>query len=328
MIRRLTAAVVFLGGLAGTAAAQPKVIELNKLPDVQLRTRLKEDVELAEAQRDTKQEQLKAAEVQFDVAKKRLADAERTGAQGKDLSAARGAFEVAEVQLGRSRAELREAELRVTQAKRRMNDGVVMVRTPARGVILLPPPAPLQKDDPQLAVLTAAVEARKANVEQVKARVTLAQAQVGRLRELVRKGVVPKAELDAADTKLQITEADLRIALAELAEAEATVRAATRIPVVVPPPLSKAPSRGGLPANVGFPNPEANFLLAQVEYEVAQLRLDAALLEVDQLEKLGAEQADLDAARKRLAAARVEVRAAEDKVLAAQKKLNLFPPRP
>lgn len=328
MTRRFLLAVTITAGIAGTVAAQPRVIEIKggTIPPGQVEEiakRLKEDVELMEAQRDIKREYVKAAEVQLDVAKRKLALVERAGNQvsAQEKADALAAVDLGSAQLRVRNAELKEADLRVTHAKRRVDSGVFpLVLTPVPAPSSFPAP---KKPAEELGELTAKVEAKRAKAEGAKAAVALAKADYDRTKQLIEKGVAPMADLDKSAAALQRAEANFKLAAAEVAEAEAALKAAQPTPQIIYPPKNPQP-QSKLPARNGFPSPQSDFSLAQVEYEVANLRFEIAQVEMQQLQKLGITGEQMDAAKARYEDAKTDLHAAEDKVLKAQKKIDPF----
>lgn len=341
MTRQLLLAAVLLAfALPSSALAQPRIIEVpaDRMPYIpplppwqaeEIRARMKDEVELMEAQFDTKKEYLKSAEIGLDVAKRRLAGL-GNGASAREMLDARTEVELAQALLNLRKVEIREAEVRIKVAKRRVDSGVFpLVLTPVPSSSIFPPASWPRKSPDDVATLTAKIKLKYAQVEKASAALALARADFDRTKAQVDKGIAPQANLDAAAAKLKAAEADLKAAVADAAAADAELKQATPpVGIALPPdrpqPNPNPQPQSKLPASVGFPTAQNQFALAQVDYEVANLRFELAQVEMQQLQKLGTTGAEMDAAKARYAEAKIGLTAAEDKVLKAQKKIDPF----
>ncbi len=299
MFSRLSA-ILFISGFAGSAVAQPKVIEIQTYPVpanqlAEFRKQAIENLEIRIAQRDTAREQLKAAEVQLDVAKRKQSVLEKApNASAQEKTDAQAAIDLAQAQIDVRKAELKLAELRVACETRRLER--------------LYPPG--QAPVPATAVTPVSPTSTDAKPQSV------------------REANVPtaKADVEAAATNLQIAEAEAKLAEAKRAEAALKQPQAQPQAAVAPQVITTIPPRcqNNLPARVDFPNAQQKFALAQVDFEVANLQFEFAQVEVTQLQRLGITGEQLDAARARLAEAKRGMHVAEDKVLIEQKKIDPF----
>jgi multidrug resistance efflux pump len=144
MTRRL--AVVAILVLAGAVAdaqpprvaePQPKIVVQPIGVQIQ---RLEEEVELLDAQLDTKRAYVRAAEVGVEGAKVKLSRLTRLAASGvvdvSDFESARLDVDVAKAQVDIRKAEMREVEVRLKQTKRRLDE------------LKAPPPPPLLVPSP------------------------------------------------------------------------------------------------------------------------------------------------------------------------------------
>jgi hypothetical protein len=205
----------------------------------------------------------------------------------------------------------------------------------------------------------AVVRAREtlARIEKWSAELGLARAEYEKLKAKYDRKEATLDELNSAAAKYIGIETALRLAVLEHAEWELRLQqlapyqtdlpttpptpapAPDPAPVDPPPPKTTTkpqPEAGPLevirpqslpqpqnklPARNGFPNPQTDLALAQLELDVWTVRLEGSKLEFAQLREAGASQVELDAARNRVDAAQAATRAAEEKVLKTSKVL-------
>ena len=140
MRRQLAAVTVLILAGGGVEAQPPKLIEA-PAPKVMVESagglirRLQDEVELLEAQFETKRAYTRAAEVGVEGAKAKLGRVARLAASAitstEEVDIARVDLDAAKAQLDIRKAEQRETEVRLTHAKRRLDE--------AKG----PPPVPV-----------------------------------------------------------------------------------------------------------------------------------------------------------------------------------------
>lgn len=368
MLRRLTLAggvVLTAAALAGPAAAQSRIIEFRGPPVAvppipgwqaeEIRSRMKEEVELMEAALESKKVHAKAAAVRLDVAKQRAAAAEKANAPAKELVDAKTAVDLAQADLDVKQVELKEAELRVKVAKRRVESGVYpLVLTPVPAPSIFPPPSfdPKNGDkippaDPKApnknneqGRLELQVQDRQAAVAKAEATVAQARAEHDRVQKLVVAGAVVPAEKDATATRLAAAEADLLKAQDDLTAAQREQRAATvppvaivlpeqwwavaRYPAVQPGPVLEGYQIVGVadprqaPARLGNPIARVNFPTAESDFALAQIEVEVANLRVDAAKVEVSQLEKLGAKQEDLDAARLRLDEAKRDLRAAE----------
>lgn len=135
--------------------------------------RLVEEVEAIEAHLQTKHAYIRAAQVALKAAELTL---DRVGKLGGPLDEAKLALEAAKAQLTIREAEANEVAVKLKHAKRRAED------------------TPKAEASAKLAEVKAAVEKSKAEL-------ATADAELKRLVDLAKRGIVAQADLDAAVAK-------------------------------------------------------------------------------------------------------------------------------
>jgi hypothetical protein len=200
MARRFTTAagVVLLAGVcAGPAAAQPKEGQ----PRGEAARRLAEEVELIEAQLDTRKAHVRAAEVAVEAAARAynlLAQAGRA-VDAVTLEKAKTALELAKAQADIRKAEMKEVEVKLKHAKRRLEEAPAAERE-ARLMRLR---------DLFIAADNRIVDAQAAE-KAARAKADQAKAELDRAKRLLDTRVIPQAEYEAIASRAASADADLK----------------------------------------------------------------------------------------------------------------------
>jgi multidrug resistance efflux pump len=319
MARFATAlAIPFLA--ATSAAAQPKIIEIPPKGAAAAPTeavlRLREEVELIEAQLETKKAYVKAAEVAVTAAEREYnLTAQAAGGGGTTVAAvekAKSVLEAAKGQLDIRKAEANEVAVKLKHAKRRA-DAVAKPPAPAPAV-----PAEKLGRDVQLQLLTGLVDAATAQEKVAQAHLERAKAELDRAKRLFEVRAIAKADYDTAAAQADAAAANLK----QAAAAASALRGALD--------LLKNAGNGGssdrkqLEADVD--RAEAALKLKRAEVEKAEAGLQKAKAGLERLieaAKRGpVSQQDYDAARARVAEAEAAVKVAAAEAAVAEAVLK------
>jgi hypothetical protein len=306
---RFTTTLAILSLAAGPAAAQPKVIEIPPkgaaatAPEAALR--LREEVELIEAQLETKKVYVKAAEVAVAAAERELNLIAQTPAARESVEKAKGALEAAKAQLDVRKAEANEVAVKLKHAKRRA------------GAAATPPGAQVGRDV-QLQLLTGLVDAAAAKEKAAQAQLDRAKAEFDRAKRLLDARAITQADHDVAAAQAAAAAANLKQASA----AAAALRGA--LDVLKKPGNGGASDRKQLEADVE--RAEAALKQKRTELDKAKAALQTAKADLERLieaAKRGpVSQQDYNAARARVEEAEANVKFAEANVAVAEAVLQ------
>lgn len=316
---RFTTALAVQLLAAAAAVAQPKIIEIGPtgaarpVPEAVLR--LREEVELTEAQLETKKAYVKAAEVVAVAAEREFTLLTQAGraVDAPTLERAKAAVEAARAQLDVRKAEANEVAVKLKHARRRADVAAVGgVWRPIAAV-----PGIEVGRDVQLQLLTGVADIAAAQETAARAQADRAKAKLGAAKRAFDVGAGTKEEYEAAAADAAVAEANVK----QAAAVAAALRAAQE---TIKPPGGAAPDRKQLEAAAD--RAEAALKLKQAEVEKAKAVVTKAKAELERLKELAARgivpQSEFDAARATVAEAEANVKVAEAELTIAEAALK------
>jgi methylphosphotriester-DNA--protein-cysteine methyltransferase len=205
MMRHLFAVGCVVALACSGAAQEPKLVQPPKADTaVRLRAeaakRAAEEIESLEAHFHTKKAYIQAAQVAVQAAARAVERASKAAeakiASQEMVDEAKLGLEAAKAQLTIREAEANEVAVKIKHAKRRAEDNQK---------------AEAREDADRARMKELARSITESDLTQAKAKLELANAELTRLEELVKRGIVAKADFDAARVKQEAAKATVEL---------------------------------------------------------------------------------------------------------------------